>query len=124
MKRLTVCSTIAGLVAAICLTSCRKEERGDASRALTQSFQAAAPETKQAIEVVNQSLKAGKVAEATRALAPVATNRNLTQPQREAIGVTLRQINQAIAANRALDTQEMYELRNRMFQAVHSGPRF
>jgi len=37
----------------------------------------------------------------------------------------VEQINQGIAANRSLDTKEMYELRARMFHAVHhGGPRF
>ena len=49
----------------------------------------------------------------------------LTEPEKQAVGVALQQINKAIAADRSLDTKEMNELRARMFQAVHtSGPRF
>lgn len=107
-----------------CCAGCKKEAKVDATQALTQSFQTAAPEAKQVIERVNASLKAGNIAQATRTLAPVVADQNLTRPQREAVGVALRQINQAIAANPALDTKEMYELRARMFRAVHSGPGF
>jgi hypothetical protein len=74
--------------------------------------------------VVNASLKAGDYAEATRALAPLVTQRPLTDAQKQAVGLALQQVNQAMAANAALDTKEMYELRAKMFQAVHSGPRF
>jgi hypothetical protein len=48
----------------------------------------------------------------------------LTLEQRQAIGGALEQINKAVAADPSLDTQEMYNLRAKMFQAVHRGPRF
>ena len=102
----------------------KKEAQADATQPLQQSFQTAEPETKQVIQTVNTSLKAGNYMEATRALAPVVSRRNLTEPQKQAIGVALQQINQAIAANPALDTKEMYELRQKMFRAVDGGPRF
>ena len=105
-------------------TGCKKEERVDATPALAQSFQWAEPEAKQVIERVNTSLKVGNVTEAARTLEPLVVSRKLTEPQKQAIGVALRQINQAIAANPALDSKELYELRARMFQAVHSGPGF
>ena len=76
------------------------------------------------IETVTTSLKAANYLEATRALEPIVNGRPLTDPQKQAIGVALQQINQAIAANPSLDTKEMYELRAKMFQAVHRGPRF
>ena len=103
---------------------CQKEAAPDATQPLQQSFQAAAPEVQRVIAQVNTQLKAGQVAEATRTLAPVVSGRPLTDPQRQAVGVALQQINKAIAANPKLDTKEMYELRARMFNAVHSGPRF
>jgi len=103
---------------------CQKKAAPDATQPLQQSFQAAAPEVQRVIAQVNTQLKAGQVAEATRTLAPVVSGRPLTDPQRQAVGVALQQINKAIAANPKLDTKEMYELRARMFNAVHSGPRF
>jgi hypothetical protein len=103
---------------------CGKKAAPDATQPLRQSFQTAAPEVQQVIAQVNTQLKAGQVAEATRTLAPVVSGRPLTDPQRQAVGVALQQINKAVAANPKLDTKEMYELRARMFKAVHSGPRF
>ncbi len=119
-----------GLAAAVCVvcavlaTGCQKAARTDATQALAKSFQAAEPEARQAIQRVNTSLNAGNITEATRTLAPVIEGRNLTQAQKEAVGVALQQINKAIAANPALDTKEMYELRAKMFHTVHSGPGF
>ena len=104
---------------------CRKEAPPDATQPLQQSFQAAEPEVQRAIAQVNTQLKAGQYAEATRTLAPVVEHRNLSEPQKQAIGVALQQINRSIAANPQLDTKEMYELRAKMFHAVHqSGKRF
>jgi hypothetical protein len=51
-------------------------------------------------------------------------NRPLTDPQRQAVGIALQQINKAIAVNPALDTKEMYELRAKMYRAYDSGKRF
>jgi hypothetical protein len=125
VKPLTALSFIAALALAFGAISCKKKEvQADATRPLQQSFQTAEPETKQVIETVNTSLKAGNYTEATRALAPMVSRRNLTEPQKQAIGVALKQINQAIAANPALDTKEMYELRAKMFRAVDGGSRF
>ena len=104
---------------------CKKAAvQADATQPLQESFQAAEPEVQQVIQAVNTSLKAGDYAEATKALEPVVTQRVLTEPQKEAVGVALQQINQAIAANPALDTKEMYELRAKMFQATRRGSRF
>jgi hypothetical protein len=108
----------------VCAAGCGKKSAPDATQPLQQSFQTAAPEVQQVIAQVNTQLKAGQVAEATRTLAPVVSDRPLTDPQRQAVGVALQQINKAIAANPKLDTKEMYEMRARMFKAVHSGPRF
>jgi C4-dicarboxylate-specific signal transduction histidine kinase len=123
MKRLTTQSFVAAAVLALCCVSCKKESQTDATQPLQQSFEAAEPEVKTAIDTVTTNLKAQNYAEATRALAPVIT-RPLTDQQRQAVGVALNQINEAVAANPALDTKEMYEMRAKMFKAVHSGPRF
>ena len=104
---------------------CKKNgTSADATRPLQQSFQTAEPEVRQAIDTVNNNLKAGNYAEATKALAPVVNTRNLTEPQRQAVGVALQQINQAIAANPALDTKEMYEMRAKLYKAYDGGKRF
>jgi len=107
----------AGLV----LAGCKKEAIQDASKPLQQSFQGAEPEVQQAVATFSNKAKAGDYPEATRALASVVRNRSLTEPQKEAVGQALKQINQAMAVNPALDTKEMYELRQRMFTAVYSG---
>jgi hypothetical protein len=122
MKRFTTLSFVATAVLTLCV-SCKKGPETDATQPLQQSFQAAEPEVKTAIDTVTTNLKAQNYAEATRALAPVIT-RPLTDQQRQAVGVALKQINDAVAANPALDTKEMYEMRAKMFKAVHSGPRF
>jgi len=124
MKPFTLGLLLISLALAASSTGCKKEAQVDATQALAQSFQSAEPEAKQAIERVNTSLKVGNITEATRTLEPLVVSRKLTEPQKEAIGVALRQINQAIAAKPALDSKEMYDLRARMFQAVHSGPGF
>jgi hypothetical protein len=124
MKRLPVQSFFVVPFLAFTLAGCSKTTQADAAQPLTQSFQTAEPEVKQIIETVTTSLKAGNYLEATRALEPIVNGRPLTDPQKQAIGVALQQINQAVAANPSLDTKEMYELRAKMFQAVHRGPRF
>lgn len=124
MKPLCRLSWFLAPTLALCLVSCKGERRVDATQPLQQSFQTAEPEVQQAIARINTSLKADNYAEATRALAPLVTQRPLTEPQREAVGVALQQINQAVAANPALDTKEMYELRAQMFQAMRRGSRF
>ena len=40
------------------------------------------------------------------------------------VRAALQQINKSSAANPKLDTKEMYELRAKMFQAVHGTARF
>jgi len=124
MKPLSLFSFLVVPVLASCLVGCKQEAQTDATQPLQQSFQTAEPEVKQAIATVNASLKAGNYAEATKALAPLVTERPLTDAQKHAVGLALQQVNQAVAANAALDTREMYELREKMFRAVHSGPRF
>ena len=123
MKNTALFSFIAAAALALCAVSCKKSSQTDATQPLQQSFQTAEPEVKTAIDTVTTNLKAQNYAEATRALAPVIT-RPLTDQQKQAVGVALKQINDAVAANPALDTKEMYEMRAKMFQAVHRGPRF
>ena len=113
---------VAGL--AMNFAGCGQTAKTDATQPLQQSFQTAEPEVRKTIETVSTSLKAGKYAEATVALAPLVTQRPLTDAQKQAVGLALQQVNQAITANPALDTKEMYELRAKMFEAVHRGPRF
>ncbi len=113
---------IAALV--LCLAGCKRAAKVDATQPLQQSFQTAEPEVQQAIAKINTSLKANDYAGATRALAPLVSERPLSDQQRQAVGVALQQINQAVAANPSLDTKEMYELRAKMFQAMRRGSRF
>ncbi len=124
MKPLTRLSLLIVPALALCLVGCKRTTQVDATQPLQQSFQTAAPEVQQVIATVNTSLKANNYAQATKTLAPLVTQRVLTDPQKQAVGVALQQINQAIAANPALDTKEMYELRAQMFNAVQHGPRF
>ena len=111
------------MLGTVLLVACKKEEQVDASKPLEQSFQAAEPEIKKAIDTATSNLKSGNYTEASKALAPV-TDRPLTEAQRQAIGLALFQINKAITANPALDTKEMYDLRQKMYRAVDSPKRF
>jgi hypothetical protein len=122
LSLLFACPVIA--VWAFGAAGCKNQKQTDASQPLTQSFQAADPATQQAVQVVTTHLRSGNYTEAARSLAPVLSQPNLTAPQKRAIGLALDQMNKAIAENPALDSKEMYELRQRMFRAVHSGPGF
>jgi hypothetical protein len=124
MKSSLLFSCLALAVVALLLAGCKKEVKADATQPLQQSFQTAEPEVRKSIETVNNSLKTGNYSEAARTLAPLVTGRPMTDPQKQAVGVALQQINQAVAANPTLDTKEMYELRAKMFRAVQNGPRF
>ena len=124
MKSPILLPLVAVVASALFLVSCKKEAKADATQPLQQSFQTDEPEMKKAIETVNNSLKSGNYSEAARTLAPLVTGRPMTDAQKQAVGVAIQQINQAIVANPKLDTKEMYELRAKMFQAVQSGPRF
>jgi hypothetical protein len=124
-KALTLLALVSVAVLVGAAPGCKKKAvTANASQPLQESFQTAGPEVKQAIEVVTTSLKAGNYAEATKALAPVVEQRVLTEPQKQAVGIALQQMNQAIAADPSLDTREMYELRAKMFQATRRGSRF
>ncbi|MCX8091655.1 MAG: hypothetical protein N3I86_12125 [Verrucomicrobiae bacterium] len=97
----------------------------EATGALQDAFQSAEPQTRQTIETVNQHLRAGDYTAAARHLVPVVMQRPLTAPEREAVAQALEQINRGVAANPVQDTKEMYELRAKLFQAIHrGGPRF
>ena len=126
MKSSILPSLCVSAVLTLVVVSCgRKETQVDATQPLQQSFKTAEPQVKQAIEAVNVHLQARDYTAAARTLAPVVLQQRLTEPERQAVGVALEQINQGIAANRSLDTKEMYELRSKMFHAVHhGGPRF
>jgi hypothetical protein len=105
--------------------ACKKKDAlADSTAPLQQSFQAAEPEVQKAVQTVTTSLKTGNYAEAAGGMDPIMTRGNLTEQQKQALGVTLQQLNQAVAANPALDTQEMFELRDKITKALTSGPRF
>lgn len=115
---------LVGYVAVLLAMGCGQEAAVDATVPLQQSFQTAEPQVRQSIQTVTANLQSQNYVQATRALAPVVTRRRLTEPQKEAVGMALQQINQAIAADPSLDTQELYRMRVQMFRAVDSGPRF
>jgi hypothetical protein len=96
----------------------------DATEPLKQSFEKAAPEVKQAIQAVNVNLRAGNYAEATRVMSPAINGQQLTDAQKEAVALALKQINQAVAANPNLDNAELYRQRQQMFNQVYRGSRF
>ena len=114
--RILLCLLIGGC--AVCVLSCRKETRVDASRPLERSFQASEPQVRQAVGTATTGLRAGNYTEAGRALEPVIARGDLTLQQRQAIGLALQQISQAVAADPSLDSKELYELRVRMFHAA------
>jgi len=125
MRPFRTLSCLVAAALALGMASCKKKgPQADASQPLQQSFQTAAPEVQKAVAVATTSLRAGNYTEATRALAPIVNQQRLTEPQKQAVGVALQQINQAITANPALDTKEMYEMRAKMFEAMRRGSRF
>jgi len=124
MKLAKHCSFLVIWGGALCLLGCHKETRVDARRSLEQSFQASEPQVKQAIATATTSLKAGNYAELARAMGPIlAGSRQLTPPQKEAVELLFKQINQTLAANPSLDSKELYELRVKLHRAA-TGSRF
>lgn len=106
-------------------SACSKcAEPTDASQPLQKSFTSEAEPVQQAINSAIASLKAGNYTEATRTLTSVVTTRQLTEAQRQAVGVALQQVNQAVAADPKLNTKEMYEMRQKLSQAGLSKTRF
>ena len=125
MKLARICSSLVIWGCALCLLSCHKETRVDASRSLEQSFQASEPQVKQAITTATTSLKAGNYTEVARAMDSVlAGGPQLTPPQKEAVELLFKQINQTLAANPSLDSKELYELRVKLHRAATGGSRF
>ena len=118
-----VFSCAAVCICALLLLSCKQDGHADATQPLQQSFQTAGPAVTQAIASVTTSLKSGNYTEAGRALEPVLAGRKLTAEQQKAIGVLFNQISQAVSANPALDSKELYELRVRLAKAAR-GDRF
>jgi hypothetical protein len=106
------------------LSGCNKEGQVDPTQPLQQSFQAAEPEVQKAIQTANENFKTENYLEASKALAPVVSNRPLTDAQKQAVSLALFRINKAIEANPNLDTKELYELRLKMYRAVDSSKRF
>jgi len=124
MKTSVVAATLA-LVVSLGFLGCKKQEiKVDATRPLAESFQTAAPAVQQTIQSVNASLRSGNYLAAAQAMGPVLGQGNLTEPQKQAIGLALSQMNQAVAANPALDSKEFYEARARMFAAMRGKSRF
>lgn len=109
--------------ALLAMSAC-KQKSNDASQPLTQSFEAAEPATKQAIQSVSTHLKSGNYTEAAKSLVPVLNQTSFTPDQKRAIGLALDQMNKAVQENPTLDTKEMYDLRQRMFRAVHNAKEF
>ena len=95
----------------------------DATKPLENSFQEATPEVKQAIQMVNTSLRAQNYVEATSAVAAIISGRSLTDAQKQAIGLVLQQINQAMAANPKLDSAEFFKKRQQLFNQVYGARR-
>lgn len=124
MKPFTFLPILLTAFAAQLLEGCTKDHKADATRPLQQAFKEAEPSVKQSVVTVTASLRSGHYLEAARSLDPVLTRTNLTPQQRQALGVALQQLNQAVGANPALDTKEMYELRAKISKKLTSGPRF
>jgi hypothetical protein len=87
---------------------------------IEQSFQQATPETKEAIQNVVASLKAKEFLAAARSLVTVLDKDSFTPEQKHAVGAVLNQINEAIAADPKLNSQEMFTLREKIFQALNT----
>ena len=116
---------VAAIGLALGASACSKSAKlVDASQPLQHSFASADEPVQQAINSATASLKAGNYTEATRTLTSVVTTRQLTEAQRQAVGVALQQVNQAVAADPNLNTKEMYEMRQRLSQAGLSKTRF
>ena len=123
MKRISLVLQI--ILAALLLSSagCNKgSAKVDATKSLEQSFQAASPEVKQAIQAINACLRAGNYVEATSSMATVVSSDSLTSAQKQAIGLLLQQINQAVAANPNLDSAEFFKKRQALFDQVYHAP--
>jgi hypothetical protein len=121
MKPLTITASVIAAVLVIGLAGCKKEAKVDATKPLEQSFQAASPEVKATIQAANKSLQAGNYGAATEALLPAVNGQQLTEPQRQALALSLKQINQAIAANPGLDSADLSRKRRQIFDRIYRG---
>jgi hypothetical protein len=107
------------LVLAWGVCGCGSKGATDATGDLEVSFQAERPEVQRAVQQVAAELRAGNVPQAVRLLIPVLENRKLTEAQEQAVGATIKQINDAIAADPNLQTAEMYQVRQKLFRSVY-----
>ncbi len=119
MKSFTIIAPLLISAVAVALVGCKKEAKVDATKPLEQSFATATPEVQQNVQAATANLKSGNYVEAVRKLNPVLNTANLTPEQTQAVGIALKQVNDAIAANPSLDTKEMYEMRQKMFFKVY-----
>ena len=119
MKNSSPVFTLA-LISVLVLAGCNQSEtKVDATVPLTQSFATAPADVQQTIQTVNTSLNSGNYVEAVKSLSPVVSEgTKLTNEQKEAVAAVVKQINQALAANPALDTKELYEQRVNLIKAV------
>ena len=109
----------------LCCLGCKKTDVSvDATKPLAESFKAAEPAVQNTIQTVNTKLAEKNYFAAAQAIEPVLAQPNLTEPQKQAIGLALSQMNQAVAANPSLDSKEFYDARARMFQAMRGKSRF
>jgi hypothetical protein len=106
------------------LGGCKRNPNAEVGKQLQASFQTAEPEIKQAAQTLSTSLAANNYAEAARAIDPIVARGELTQQQKIALSSALTRMNNAVAANPALDTKEMYDLRAKMTQALTTKSRF
>jgi len=89
---------VAAIGVALGASACSKSAKPtDASQPLQKSFASEEEPVQQAINLTS-----------------VVTTRQLTEAQRQAVGVALQQVNQAVAADPKLNTKEMYEMRQRL----------
>jgi hypothetical protein len=107
-----------------CIGCSKTEAPVDATKPLEESFKVAEPAVRTTIQTVNTKLTEGNYFAAAQAMEPVLAQPNLTEPQKQAIALALSQMNQAVAANPAIDSKEFYDARARMFQAMRGNSRF
>jgi hypothetical protein len=117
--RLTVALTLV-----VMISGCGRNSTDAVTGSMERSFKPADPQIQQAVQQVNAELRAGNYPQAARLLAPTLEKQPLTDAQKQAVTATLKQINDAIAANPSLETAEMYQLRQRMFKSVYGQSRF
>jgi hypothetical protein len=120
MKFFSTALCLAMALLALDLAGCKKAET-DASGPLLRSFQNADAETKQDIQSVTGDLKASNYVAAVKTLLPLVERQKLSPDQKQALALTLKQINEATGADPAFDSKEMYEMRSELFHAVYKN---